>query len=132
MMAKTTQTEADEIVAGAHSDLVNQVVWIMNMAPIDKDAKTEDEGPHRGNSPWLIAIPVLKICFTAQRRDGTPICGFYEDQEALALAARVYDKCRSDAKVLDAMQKDYRWPETFVLGHKIMQRIISVQPMPVG
>jgi len=128
-MTQTTQTKADQLVAGAHDDLVTQVVWIMNEAPIDKDAAPEDDHPHRGNTPWLIAIPALRICFTAQRKDGTPITGFYEDQEALALAGRMYEVCRSDPKVLKAMQADYRWPESFGPGHKIMERTVSVQPI---
>ncbi len=124
-MGKTINQET----AQAAQELVRQPIFVINSAPFDRDAAPEDEFPHRGNTPWLILIPALQICFEAQTSDGEPICGFFEDDNAKALAVRVYDRCRSDPKLLGKYQEKSTWPSDFGAGHKIMQRFITVQPL---
>ena len=123
-MGKTINQET----AQAAQELVLQPIFVINSAPFDRDATPEDEFPHRGNTPWFILIPALQICFEAQTPEGEPICGFFEDDNAKSLAVRVYDRCRSDAKLLAKYQESSTWPKNFCKGHKIMQRYITVQP----
>jgi hypothetical protein len=123
-MAKSTSTATAE----AAGELVHQPVFIINTAPIDREAGPDAEHAHRGNTPWLILIPALLISFVAQTPNEEPICGFFEDDEAMALASRVYDKCRSDPELLEQYRQETVWPEDFGTGYKIMQRFITVQP----
>lgn len=123
-MGKTINQET----AKAAQELVRQPIFIVNSAPFDRDALPEDETSHRGNTPWLILIPALQICFEAQTSDGEPICGFFEDDDAKALAVGVYNRCNTDEKLLTKYQENSSWPKTFGPGHKIMQRFINVSP----
>ena len=123
-MGKTINEET----AQAAQELVLQPIFVINSAPFDRDAGPEDKFPHRGNTPWLILIPALQICFEAQTPEGDPICGFFEDDNAKSLAVRVYDRCRSDIKLLAKYRENSTWPSNFGRGHKIMQRYITVQP----
>jgi hypothetical protein len=120
--------DTSEHTAKASQSLVRQPIFIINTAPIDKDAGPEDEHPHRGNTPWIISVPFLNIAFTARTPDGDPICGFFDDDDAKALAIRVYEMCRSDPKVLADYQENYEYPPDFGAGYKIMQRMIEFQP----
>ena len=123
-MGKTINQETAE----AAQELVRQPIFVINSAPFDRDAEPDADYPHRGNTPWLILIPALQICFEAQTPEGEPICGFFEDDNAKALAVRVYDRCRSDSKLLDKYREKSAWPSNFGPGHKLMQRFITVQP----
>jgi len=123
---KTTQTAADQHTSLAVGELVKQPIFIINPSPYIKDP-TDDES-HRGNTPWIIAIPFLQVAFTAQRLDGSPVFGFYEDDDAKALAVKIWNLCKDDDKVLADYQKDNRWPSNFGSGYKLMQRFITVEP----
>lgn len=116
--------------AKAAQQLVRQPIFIINPAPFDRDAGPDAEYPHRGNTPWLILIPALQICFEAQTPEGEPIVGFFEDDGAKALAARVYERCMEDPKLLTKYRDNSVWPENFGTGHKIMQRFINVEAVP--
>lgn len=122
-MAK--KTSIDPAVQAAQS-VVRQPIFIINNAPYLRDIPEDSEETHRGNTGWVIAIPALQIAVPVKDVSGNPRCGFFDDSEAKAQAEVLWRQCMNDPKVWDQMKADYSWPDSFVDGHKIMQRFISV------
>lgn len=129
MASKTTQTKADEHITRSAQGLMKQVIYLVNTAPIITPVP-DDDTPHRGNTPWLIFVPFLRICFLARNKNGEPICGFFDDGEAVARARKVIRECRSDPQMLADLQEDYRWPEDLGDEVKIMQRFVDIETAP--
>ena len=117
--------KVDPAVLAAQS-VVRQPIFIINNAPYLRNAPKESEENHRGNTGWIIAIPALQIAVPAVDRNGNPRCGFFDDGEGKAQAEVLWKQCMNDPKVWSEMRDKYEWPDTFVDGHKIMQRFISV------
>lgn len=125
-MAK--KAKIDPAVLAAQS-VVRQPIFIINNAPYLRDVPEDSEETHRGNTGWVIAIPALQIAVPVVDKAGNPRCGFFDDSEAKAQAEVHWKQCMNDPEVHAEMMKNYAWPESFVDGHKIMQRFISV---PIG
>lgn len=106
--------------------VVRQPIFIINNAPYLRDLPEDSEETHRGNTGWVIAIPALQIAVPVVDKAGNPRCGFLDDSEAKAQAEVLWRQCMNDPKVWDELKKRYEWPGTFVDGHKIMQRFITV------
>ncbi|RLC77810.1 MAG: hypothetical protein DRJ03_26260 [Chloroflexi bacterium] len=123
MAKKKTSTE---LAAQAVQSVVRQPIFIINNAPYLRDAPEDSEEAHRGNTGWIIAIPALRIAVPIVDRNGKPKTGFFDDSEARAQAEAIWRQCMNDPEVLKQYQDEYAWPDTFVEGHKIMQRFISV------
>ncbi len=119
------KTKVDPAVQAAQS-VVRQPIFIINNAPYLRDIPEDAEETHRGNTGWIIAIPALQIAVPAVDKAGNPKVGFFDDGEAKAQAEVLWKQCMNDPEVWDDMKKRYEWPDSFVDGHKIMQRFISV------
>lgn len=113
-----------KIAVQAANALVRQLVLVVNNAPLLTDPKPDDM--HRGNTPWLIAIPALGIVVQALNKAGEPRVGFFDDGEALAQAEYIWRQCANDPALLNDLRKENVWPNDLVEGHKIMHRMMSV------
>jgi hypothetical protein len=112
------------IAVQAAQALVRQLVLVVNNAPLLTEPKPEDT--HRGNTPWIIAIPGLGIAVQAVSKSGEPRVGFFDDGEAVAQAEYIWRQCADDPALLDELRKENVWPSDLVEGHKIMHRMMTV------
>lgn len=120
---KKARSASQTIMERVENGLTRQLVLIINNAPVDTDAGPDAERSHRGNTPWLIAIPGLSICVQTQHT------GYFPDQDALTRAQKIWGQCSDDPDLLDQLREESAWPENFVDGHKIMYRFMEVSPI---
>lgn len=126
---KTNQSGAAAVMQEIAENTVQQIILIVNPAPLIPEENLEEGDTHRGNTPWYIEIPALGIAVQVRDKQGEPKTGYYPDDRAKQDAMALWEKCRSNPELLAELQQNREWPETLLVGFKSMFRSIEVQPI---
>ncbi len=84
---------------------------------------------HRDNSPWYVVLPALGVTVRAVDPNGEPIVGYWSGKDAIQYALGLWNMLVADPKLLAQARDQVEMPDSVQVGHKVMQRIISV-PKP--
>lgn len=101
---------------------------LFNPAPVvpDDEQGTDDELPHRGNTPWYASVPALDLRFMLYE-DGKPLVGYRDFKDIVPQVVQFLDELSADPERFDDFRWSHRaWPDFVMEGHKLAPMVVTV------